>query len=87
MMLGFPISTFYFSFYVLFKADQAMLGWSGLLAVVAANIVIAAYVLMAWQEDQADQALEAKKRLQESTQDADLLATNKPPSSSKPKTL
>lgn len=28
-----------------------MLGWCGIAAVIAANIVIAAYVRMAWNED------------------------------------
>ncbi len=28
-----------------------MLGWSGLLAVIATNCVIASYVVMAWNED------------------------------------
>lgn len=29
-----------------------MLGWSGLLAVLAANIVVVSYVVMAWREDE-----------------------------------
>lgn len=37
-----------------------MLGWSGILAVIAANLVIASYVIMAWNEDD----LEAKKENQ-----------------------
>lgn len=31
-----------------------MLGWCGIAAVIAANLVIAAYVLMAWAEDKQD---------------------------------
>ena len=31
-----------------------MLGVCGILAVIAANLVIAAYVVMAWNEDDAD---------------------------------
>lgn len=31
-----------------------MMGWSGILAVIAANVVIAAYVIMAWNEDEDD---------------------------------
>eukprot|EP01039_Chlorochromonas_danica_P008972 gene8971-9904_t len=66
VMFSFPICTFYFSFYVLFKGDHSMLGWSGILAVVAANIVIAAYVVMAWREDQEESQKEAQQRLVES---------------------
>jgi hypothetical protein len=53
-MLAFPLATFYFSFYFIFKGDPEMLGWSGVLAIVATNIVIVAYVLMAWNEDAED---------------------------------
>lgn len=59
-MAFFPLATFYFSFYVLFKKNVDMLAWSGVLAIIATNIVIAAYVVMAWKEDQEDQA-EMKK--------------------------
>jgi hypothetical protein len=54
LMLLFPLATFYFSFYVVFKKSQAMLGVCGILAVIAANLVIAAYVVMAWNEDDAE---------------------------------
>lgn len=43
-----------------------MLGWSGILAVVAANIVIAAYVVMAWREDQEEAQKEAQQRIVDS---------------------
>jgi vacuolar ATPase assembly integral membrane protein VMA21 len=62
LMVCFPISTFYFSFYVLFKANMDMIGWSGILAVFAANIVIGAYVLMAWREDEEEQRLEQQQK-------------------------
>eukprot|EP01041_Mallomonas_annulata_P000113 gene113-166_t len=54
-----PIGTFYFSHYVLFKGDQSSLGHGGIFAVIAANVVIAAYVRMAWIEDQNDIAEQA----------------------------
>jgi uncharacterized membrane protein len=50
-MVLFPLSTFYFLFHVVFKKNPEMLGWSGIGAVIAANIVIALYVQMAWNED------------------------------------
>lgn len=50
-MLLVPLATFYFLYFVVFKQDQAMLGWCGIAAVIAANGVIAAYVMMAWNED------------------------------------
>lgn len=53
-MVLIPLGTFYFSFYVIFQKSQAMLGVCGILAVIAANLVIAAYVVMAWNEDDAD---------------------------------
>eukprot|EP01041_Mallomonas_annulata_P009149 gene9149-18957_t len=53
-MVLLPIGTFYFSHYVLFKGDLNSLGYSGIFAVIAANIVIAAYVRMAWIEEQND---------------------------------
>lgn len=50
-MILFPLSTFYFLFYVVFEKNRDMLGWCGIAAVIAANIVIAMYVHMAWYED------------------------------------
>ena len=54
LMVLIPLGTFYFSFYVIFQKNQAMLGVCGILAVIAANLVIAAYVVMAWNEDDAE---------------------------------
>lgn len=51
LMLLFPVGTFYFFFHVIFNGDRTMLGWSGIAAVFAANAVIVAYVIMAWNED------------------------------------
>mmetsp|Transcript_19685 Transcript_19685/g.19784 ORF Transcript_19685/g.19784 Transcript_19685/m.19784 type:complete len:90 (+) Transcript_19685:288-557(+) len=53
-MFALPITTFFFSHYIIFDAKLDTMGYSGILAVVAANIVIAAYVRMAWLEEQAD---------------------------------
>ncbi len=53
-MLLIPLATFYFSYIILFKQNPDMLGWSGLLAVIATNCVIAAYVIMAWNEEDGD---------------------------------
>lgn len=40
-----------------------MLGWSGMGAVIAANIVIAMYVIMAWNEDKGDTKSCVKQRV------------------------
>ena len=53
-MLLLPLSTFYFLFYLVFEKDNNMLGWCGIAAVIAANLVIASYVMMAWDEDKQD---------------------------------
>jgi hypothetical protein len=37
-----------------FEKDNNMLGWCGIAAVIAANLVIASYVMMAWAEDKQD---------------------------------
>ena len=53
-MILFPLATFYFLYYTVFDGDKNMLGWCGIAAVVVANIVIADYVRMAWNEEQED---------------------------------
>ena len=50
-MFTFPIFVFYFFRLIVFKEDKDKLGWCGIAAVVAANIVIVSYVWMAWNED------------------------------------
>lgn len=50
-MLLIPLATFYISFHIFFKQNPKMLGWSGVLAVIATNCVILSYVVMAWNED------------------------------------
>ena len=54
VMFTFPIGVFYIFFYLVFGGDPDMLGWSGLAAVLAANLVIFAYVKMAFNEDKDD---------------------------------
>jgi hypothetical protein len=51
MMFLIPLLTFYITWIVIYKKDKDMLGWSGLVAVLSANVVIASYVIMAWNED------------------------------------
>lgn len=62
-MLLIPLATFYFSYIILFKSNKDMLGWSGLLAVIATNCVIVAYVVMAWNEDDDSKAAGDKKKI------------------------
>ena len=59
-MILFPLGTFYFLFYIIFKKNKDMLGWCGIAAVIAANIVIYAYVRMAWYEDKEDSSISIK---------------------------
>ena len=51
LMVLIPLATFYFLFYVTFAQDKSKLGMCGFAAVIAANLVIVAYVRMAWMED------------------------------------
>lgn len=60
LMLLIPLGTFYFMYYVIFEKRQEMLGWSGIAAVVATNCVIAAYVVMAWNEDDNEEMSPSK---------------------------
>ena len=62
-MILVPLSVFYFLFYVVFHQNQDMLGWCGISAVFAANIVIAAYVIMAWNEPDPDSKSNKMKKL------------------------
>jgi hypothetical protein len=60
MMLLFPVATFYFMYYIVFDKRQDMLGWSGIAAVLACNLVMAAYVVMAWNEVDEGEELKPK---------------------------
>ncbi len=51
VMFTFPIGVFFISQHLVFGSDKDYLGHSGIAAVVAANLVIASYVRMAWYED------------------------------------
>ena len=59
-MIFFPLATFYISFFVIFKQNPDMLSWSGIFAVIAANLVIVAYVIDGWSED--DEGGDTSKR-------------------------
>ena len=50
-MFTFPVGVFYIFQHLVFGSDPKYLGHSGIAAVIAANLVIAAYVHMAWNED------------------------------------
>ena len=50
LMVLIPLLVFYISFYVVFNQQKDKLMWCGLLAVFATNVVIASYVIMAWNE-------------------------------------
>jgi hypothetical protein len=54
LMLLVPVGTFYFSHLVIFNGDLDTMGYSGIFAVIAANVVVAAYVRLAWIEEQND---------------------------------
>ena len=51
LMFTFPVGVFYLFYYIVFGGNKDYLGWAGIAAVVAANIVIALYVRMAYTED------------------------------------
>jgi len=59
LVLFAPLATFYGMFFLVFKQDKSMMGWCGIAAVVSANLVIASYVFMAWNEVDPD----AKQRI------------------------
>lgn len=60
MMVLFPLSTFYLFQSVIFHNDKSKLAYSGLAAVIAVNIVIYAYVTMAWAENK-NELIEGKQ--------------------------
>ena len=50
LMFALPLGVFYAMLHGVFRGDVDKVGWCGIAAVVAANVVIAAYVVMAWNE-------------------------------------
>jgi len=50
MLVLVPLGTFYFMFYMVYNEDKDLLGWCGIAAVIATNVVLVSYVLMAWNE-------------------------------------
>lgn len=49
-----PLAVFYILFIFVFNRDKSSLGTCGIAAVIATNVVIGSYVVMAWHEDNAD---------------------------------
>ncbi len=50
LMVLAPLAAFYFSYYIFFNQDKTKLMWCGFFAVFVVNLVIASYVIMAWNE-------------------------------------
>lgn len=63
LMILLPIGSFYGSYYFLFEGDQDYLAWSGIIAVIVVNLVIAAYVWMAWHEDEDQQTPTDRRKI------------------------
>ena len=61
-MLVAPLVVFYLFLHVVFESNVDMIGWCGIAAVVAANIVIASYVVMAWNEPDPEADKERARR-------------------------
>lgn len=54
LMVVIPVMAFYAAYIFLFDWKEEGLAWSGFIAVAATNLVVVAYVAMAWNEDQED---------------------------------
>lgn len=54
LMVVIPIMAFYASYVFIYDWKEEGLAWSGFIAVAATNLVIVAYVVMAWNEDKED---------------------------------
>ena len=50
LMISLPIGTYFFLLHIVFGSNKNMAGWSGIGAVFMVNMVIVAYVVMAWTE-------------------------------------
>lgn len=64
LMILAPLLSFYVSFYVIFRQDKTKLMWCGLIAVFVTNLVIAAYVVMAWNEKEDESSRVSAVRAQ-----------------------
>ena len=51
LMIALPIGTYFFLLHIVFGGNKNMVGWSGAGAIFMCNVVIASYVVMAWNED------------------------------------
>ncbi|KAL5116966.1 vacuolar ATPase assembly integral membrane protein vma21 [Pleosporales sp. CAS-2024a] len=59
-MITLPIGTYFFTLHFVFRGNAT---YAGALAAIMANVVLIAYVIMAFKDDQAEQAEESKKNL------------------------
>jgi len=53
-MFVLPITVYFLVLHLVFRGDRDKVGWSGIAAVITANVVVAAYVFSAWNEDPED---------------------------------
>ncbi|KAH8694032.1 hypothetical protein BGW36DRAFT_345941 [Talaromyces proteolyticus] len=58
-MIGAPLGTYFLSVNTIFRGNTTFAGAS---AAVVANVVLIAYIIVAWQEDQEDQAKRKEKK-------------------------
>jgi len=56
-MFTFPILVFYVCYFIIFASKTYPENWAGACAVVAANVVVAGYVMSAFKEDEEEQKL------------------------------
>ena len=61
-MVVLPVLTFYFLFIVVFDEDKLKLEYCGIGAVIVANLIIFAYVRMAWTEDDGIERKKIEKK-------------------------
>ncbi|BCR91240.1 vacuolar ATPase assembly integral membrane protein vma21 [Aspergillus chevalieri] len=57
-MVAAPIGMYFLTVNSIFSGNST---WAGVTAAVAANVVLFAYIFVAWQEDQGERAAEGKK--------------------------
>ena len=54
VMFTFPVGVFYLVYHLILGGKRELAGWAGIAAVIAANVVIAFYVWMAYTEEDDD---------------------------------